>query len=314
MKAIGGYFELELNGKNEYHFDAIRLNTARNALEYILKSKKYDKIFIPYFTCDVLMQPIEKLKIGFEYYTIDEKFEPVFDYSKIKDNECLLYTNYFGLKDSFVAKIALNCKNLIVDNAQSFYSRPIENVDTFYSPRKFFGLPDGGYLYTDKKIEEDYKKDVSYERFEHLLRRIDENAEAGYKYFTENDEKLDNLPILEMSNLTQKLLKSIDYDSIAKKRIANYSYLDKELGNSNKLKIDFNKTQVPMVYPFWASSDLRKKLIEDKIYTAKYWPNVIEWSEKNSLESKFAEEIIHLPIDQRQTEKELDEILNSIRR
>lgn len=312
MKSIGGYFELELSSKNEYHFDAIRLNTGRNALEYIMLSKKYKKVYMPYYTCDVLLQPIYKYVINFEFYSIDEKFEPIFDFSKIADDECFLYTNYFGLKDEYVNVIASFCKNLVIDNAQSFYSMPVNQVDTFYSPRKFFGVPDGGYLYTNKKLEIEYEKDFSHSRFDHLLTRIDKNAESGYGAFVANDEKLDNVPILEMSQLTQTLLKSIDYDFIAQKRIANYLYLDKELGSSNKLKIDFNKTQVPMVYPFWGNSELRKKLIENKIYTAKYWPNVIEWSQENSLEAQFAEEIIHLPIDQRLTEKELDVILKNI--
>jgi hypothetical protein len=34
MQPIGGYFELELRKGKEYHTDAIRLNTGRNALEY----------------------------------------------------------------------------------------------------------------------------------------------------------------------------------------------------------------------------------------------------------------------------------------
>jgi hypothetical protein len=37
--SIGGYFELELSRGEEYHSDAIRLNTGRNAFEYI-KSKE----------------------------------------------------------------------------------------------------------------------------------------------------------------------------------------------------------------------------------------------------------------------------------
>jgi hypothetical protein len=311
MKEIGGFFELELDAKNEYHIDAIRLNTARNALEYILKSKNYTKIFIPYFTCDVLMQPIEKLKVACEFYSIDEKFEPIFDFSKIKGNECFLYTNYFGLKDSFVNKISLNCKNLIIDNAQSFYSKPIDNVDTFYSARKFFGLPDGGYLYTDKKIEEDYKKDLSYERFEHLLRRIDENAEAGYKSFTENDKKLDNLPILEMSNLTHKILDSIDYDSVKSKRIKNYKYLHQSLKDRNLLKFEKSNVQVPLVYPFWTKDlKLKKTLIENKIYCATYWPNILEWCKEDSLEVMLTKELIHIPIDQRYGINEMDLIIN----
>ena len=36
MKEIGGYFELELVQNKEYHFDAIKLNSARNAFKYII--------------------------------------------------------------------------------------------------------------------------------------------------------------------------------------------------------------------------------------------------------------------------------------
>lgn len=43
MKEIGGFFELELPQKEEYHSKAIRLNTGRNCLEYILKSNNYKK-------------------------------------------------------------------------------------------------------------------------------------------------------------------------------------------------------------------------------------------------------------------------------
>ena len=50
MKPIGGYFELELNHFAEYHSEAIALNTARNALEYALRTDEYQKIYIPYFS------------------------------------------------------------------------------------------------------------------------------------------------------------------------------------------------------------------------------------------------------------------------
>jgi hypothetical protein len=312
MKAIGGYFELELKKNEEYHKDALSLNTGRNAFEYILKTNTYTKVYIPYFTCDVLLQPILKLKLKFEFYSIDEKLEPIFDFSKIEEGECFLYTNYFGLKDSFVKQLSEKCNNVIIDNAQSFYSKPVNDFNTFYSPRKFFGIPDGAYLYTSKIIKDDLNQDLSYDRFDHLLRRIDVSPEEGGKYFSINDERLNNLPILEMSNLTKRILESIDYKSIAKQRISNYLFLDEKLGKLNKLKLDFDKNQVPMVYPFWGNRDLRKKLIKNKIYCAKYWPNVREWVKTNALEYKLAEEVIYLPIDQRYDLKDMELIVNMI--
>ena len=153
MKAIGGYFELELNRGVEYHKNAIKLNTGRNCLEYIIKTSGIQKIYIPAYTCNVIMEPIIKLKIKFEFYNIDENLEPIFN-KDLSVNEALLYTNYFGIKDKSVKKLArIYKKKLIVDNSQSFFSKPYNILGTFYSPRKFFGVPDGGYLYCKKKID-----------------------------------------------------------------------------------------------------------------------------------------------------------------
>lgn len=40
---IGGYFELELKKGTDYHSKALKLNTGRNAFEYILKVKGYKR-------------------------------------------------------------------------------------------------------------------------------------------------------------------------------------------------------------------------------------------------------------------------------
>jgi hypothetical protein len=312
MTAIGGYFCLELNIQNEYHTSAIRLNTGRNALEYLLIARQYKKIYLPYYTCNALLEPIRKLNLSYDFYFIDENLESVFDYSTIGEDECFLYTNYFGIKDNFISTLKIKCANLIIDNAQAFYSKPLEGIDTFYSCRKFFGVADGSYLYTSKLIEATFETDISHGRFEHLLRRIDTSAEDGYSYFVDNDKSLSNQPILAMSNLTRRILESVDYEKIAIIRRENYKYLEHTLQEFNQIhpKLDL---QVPMVYPFYSRDlDLRKKLNENKIYTAQYWSNVLEWVPEESIEWRFTTNIIHLPIDQRYSREDLDKIITII--
>jgi hypothetical protein len=311
MGSIGGYFGLELRNGVEYHGSDIRLNTGRNALEYILRSRKYSKLYLPYFTCDVLLQPLARTGTSYEFYHIDNNLEPSFEFARIKDDEGFLYTNYFGLKDKYISALHEKCPNLIVDNAQAFYALPLQATDTFYSARKFFGVPDGAYLYTNKPLDVQLKKDVSYDRFEHLLRRIDIGAENGYPFFVKNDNLLGNVPLLTMSTITRSILSSIDYRGIAEKRKINYHYLHSALKMQNQLSLELDN-QVPMVYPFYATPVLREKLANNKIYTAAYWPNVLDWVPKKSLESDLASNIIHLPIDQRISVKELDEILNIV--
>lgn len=313
MKVIGGYFELELSICQEYHQNAICLNTARNAFEYILLANNYSKVYLPFFTCDVLLEPLQKHKIAYEFYNIDNQFEPLFDYDKVQLDEVFLYTNYFGLKDVFIEKLTTQFKRIIIDNAQSFFSMPIRGIDTFYSPRKFFGVPDGAYLFTDNLLDFKLGKDVSINRFSHLLKRIDVSAEYGYSDFVENDESLKSQSILEMSNLTRTLLNAIDYKSIANKRKINFSYLHKKLKTINKLELKINDNQVPMAYPFWSDNlDLKRILQESKIYCATYWPNVKDWVVLKSLEYQLVNEVVYLPLDQRYNEYDMQLIIEII--
>lgn len=313
-EAIGGYFELELNKKPLFHKDAIALNSGRSGFEYILLANKYTKVFIPYYTCDVLLQPLKRNNITYEFYVINERLEPVFDFEKLKPNEAFLYTNYFGLKDDYVEFITSRYSNIIIDNAQSFFSMPQNGADTFYSPRKFFGLPDGGYVYCKKSLDFDFEKDqTSIDRMAHLLKRLAFDAETGYEDFKRNDEDLNDQPMLQMSELTKKIISNIDYEAVKLIRFENSSFLHNKLKSTNKLLFDLNQNQTLMVYPYWKKElALKSKLQKNKIYCPTYWPNVKEWCNPDSLEYCMMNEVVFLPVDQRYGLKDMKFITESI--
>lgn len=313
MEAIGGYFSLELPLHQEYHKNAIRLNTGRNCLEYILRARGYKKVYVPYYTCEAVMEPINKLGIPYEFYHIDIHFE-IRDRITLKSDEALLYTNYFGLKQRYVEQLAEKYgSNLIVDNTQAFYAKPIQGIDTFYTCRKFFGVADGAYLYTDAFLEENFEQDESYDRMDHLLKRIDLSAEQGFADFRRVDDGLDNQPIRKMSKLTQRIMQSIDYEAVAKKRRENYQMLHKVLGEKNNLVLSLDDVAVPMVYPFLSPIDvLREKLIENKVFVARYWHNVLEWTTDQDIEYLLAFQMQPLPVDQRYGKGEMTLLLDII--
>jgi hypothetical protein len=313
MTPIGGYFELELFSGKHYHAEALRLNTARRCFEYVLRVRKYHKIYIPYFICEVMLEPIRKLQVEYAFYSINEAFEPIFDKS-LGMNEALLYINYFGLQQSTVVKLTKRHRNVIIDNAQSFYAESLAGVDTFYSARKFFGVPDGAYLYTGLRLPDDLLIDKSYDRMAHLLKRIDCSAEEGYADFKANDDSLMDNPICTMSKLTEALLRSIDYEQAKKKRIANYIFLTEFLNSNNRLSLLPLNGTVPMVYPFWSEDEnLRSRLIKNKVFVATYWPNVFEWCNESQLEYLLAKDVLPLPIDQRYGEEDMRRIVDVIK-
>ena len=147
----------------------------------------------------------------------------------------------------------------------------------------------------------------------HLLKRIDLSAEQGFADFRKVDDGLDNQPIRRMSKLTQRIMQSIDYEAAAKKRRENYQMLHEVLGKENKVVLPLEAYAVPMVYPFLTTiKGIREKLIENKVFVARYWPNVLEWTTEKEIEYLLAYQMQPLPIDQRYDNRDLKRIIDVI--
>lgn len=310
--SIGGFFSLELPIQHqEYYPGAVAVNSGKNAFEYILASYgfKVKKVYLPYFTSRIMIKPLQEHNIPHEYYHINENLE-IASNIELHEGELLVYTNYFGLKGEYVKKIApIYGQSLIIDNAQAFFEKPLSNVNTFYSPRKFFGVLDGGYVYTQGTNKPLLTESISYDRMSYLLKRIDTSAEEAYPDYKSSCH-LGGFPVQKMSKLTHRILGSLDYEAIAYARRKNFSKLSEKLASSNKLHIDLGNS-VPLVYPYLTDDDkLRSHLIANKVYVAQYWPNVLDWCENDDLEYYLATHIIPLPIDQRYDEEDMKRILD----
>lgn len=315
IRSLGGYLELELNRGEEYHSNCIKLNSGRAAFEYLIRAGNFSKVYLPAFTCDAMLEPLHKLKLDYEFYSIKENFTPYIELSKIETDSAFVYNNYFGINTANVNNIIGETFNEIIDNSQAFFAKPLESVDVFYSPRKFFGIPDGGYLYSNKSVGEELDIDVnSHKRFSHLIGRINEEAEKHYTEFKENDKSLTNEPIKRMSILTQRLLQNIDYEYVKRVRKENFKILDSQLSSSNKLTLLVNNTDVPLVYPYLTSNGslIKQNLISKKIFVPTYWPNVADRCKPGSFEYELYENLVALPIDQRYGGKEMNYIIEVI--
>lgn len=315
--AIGGYFELaDRDAEGNYPVDGVRLNTSRNALEYIISSIPNCKhVYLPLYTCEAVIQPFKRLPdVGFSFYHINNQFE-IADEINLQEGEYLIANNYFGIKDAYIAELSRIYGNrLIVDNAQALFAPALPGIKTAYSARKFVGVADGGFAVgvSDSDVS-NYDMDDASKHDSHLLIRKEQGAEAGFKDYQQNECKLSNQPIRRMAYRTQDILLHIDYDKVISKRRANFKYLHMALCGCNQLSLpELSTFACPMVYPFIgpADADLRNKLIANHIFVARYWPNVIEWSNPEDLEYTFATRLIPLPIDQRYGNEDMDKIIS----
>ena len=315
MKEYGGYIEFENYHGNMLHERAIALNCGRNALAYLCEAKKIKKLYLPYFLCSSVPNLCDKIGVEYGYYPINEKFEPIFNQA-LGEDEWLYIVNFYGQLDSdYLTAWKQKYGRVIVDNAQSYFQTPAEGMDTLYTCRKYFGVADGAFLYTDTKLNRELPQDESFERMHFLLGRFERSANEFYSEYVANNKLFATEPIKRMSRLTENLLHGIDYENIAKKRQDNFDYLDTQLCDVNELRL--KSVYGAFMYPLLIQNGaaVRKKLQKEKIYIPMLWPNVLEECSLDSLEYHYAADILPIPVDQRyeiEDMKYLVEVINRV--
>lgn len=308
---IGGYFNTEEYDGQPYH-GGIAVNTGRNAIELAIRMRGHKKVWLPFYSCTSMIQPMQRMGLPYSFYHIDEDFLPILTAEEAED-ACVIIINYFGLLTDVLPRLVKRYCCTIVDNTQAFFVYPLPGVDTVYSCRKFFGVPDGGYLCTNGSAHLG-QQDVSYLRtFPNM--RFELGAAAGYGAFRENEQFLDNQPAKRMSKLTQNTMRSLAYSKIMHRRQANFSFLHHRLGKKNILSPSLQgHIAGPFCYPFIGEPGLRDFLISQKIYVATYWQEVLARVESTDIEAYYTQKLIPLPVDHRYGESEMAHIADVISR
>ncbi len=176
-------------------------------------------------------------------------FEPMFNQT-LGEDEWLYIVNFYGQMDNNALMCwKQKCDRVIIDNAQSYFQMPIEGVDTLYTCRKYFGVADGAFLYTDMKLKREIPQDESFERMHFLLGRFERCANQFYSEYVANNKLFATEQVKQMSQLTENLLHGIDYESIAKKRQDNFDYLDGQFYDINELSL--KASMVHLCIRFW---------------------------------------------------------------
>ncbi|MBD5103971.1 MAG: hypothetical protein HDT47_03800 [Ruminococcaceae bacterium] len=315
MKEYGGYLPLELqHGKAYYNFDndkIIKTNSGLTAIYCALSAINPKKVYLPYFVCPTVDNLVSSMGFEIVQYNIDKDFQPI--NLNCSDEDCVLLVNYFGINTDMVIKNYSRFNNVIIDNTQAFFAEPIfrKNVFNVYSCRKFIGTSDGGYLIGTDLPEVNMEQDCSGKRASFLLMQYEYGTNEAYQDSIENYNQIRD-ERKRMSNLTERILESVDYTFVKDRRQRNFQELCKLLGGLNKLKLDLSDNDIPYTYPFMIRKDIRSKLVEHKIYVP--WI----WKEKNTddyfgiPEYDFTKYIFHLPIDQRYSERDMDYIAQTV--
>lgn len=311
--AIGGYFELELPRPRQLPYpQAHRYQSARSAFLALLRVGKPRRVWMPRYLCDSMFAALREAGVEQVPYSINQQFEVASEID-LQAGDWFYYVNYFAVRSDYVTRLLtqFNPGQVVLDHCQAFFAAPLPCLAVIYSPRKFFGVPDGGLIVTALPLEVPGVQDrLSRQRVEAQLERLAESPESGYQSYVRSESSLADLEPRRMSLLTSRILASVDFASAQGRRNDNFRHLHERLGHLNRLYLDPVRIDGPMCYPLLIDAEgLRAFLIASRVFVATYWPDVLEHAASDSDEARLVRQILPLPCDQRYDERDMSRIV-----
>lgn len=313
---MGGFFGLELPEYNNFPFDESDFcaftNSGRTALACILDNlPRPRRIYIPRYICHTLAEPLTDFST--ETYGCRADLSPILP-DDAQQEDIIILVDYFGLTARHVLDAAAQFPGqVIVDATTALFSKSGEQFPTFYSPRKFVGVPDGGVACAPFPLVQRPEATTPTSAASlHLLQRIEGGVLSAAAAAQQAENALCGTRFA-MSPLTRRLLRSINFQTVSQKRLSNYRTLHRSLASLNRLKLPEHPDSPPMYYPFVCGiPGMRDDLIDAGVALPLFWEEVIDTTPAHSTENTLARTLLPLPIDQRYDENDMQKLLRLI--
>lgn len=294
-------------------------------LDTIKDQVKYKKALLPSYICKSVIQPF--LDKGYEcsFYGIDLNLNPIIDTIDDAMVGVFVHMGYFGFATNKNIQRQLEVMKskgiFIVEDVThtlfSEYSRYPQNDFYIASIRKWLGIPSGGFLATDKfdiaKPNEQNSKFIELRKESLFLKSVyvktgnEDLKNIFLAKFREAENLLDNdANAYRIDDLSLQIINKIDKKEIVEKRRRNYLSLLDKIKKLNNIEIIFRELPhevCPMFFPVLIKEErdvVRKKLVENKIYSPIHWEIPTGLNEEKCPESnKLYKMELSIPCDQR---------------
>jgi hypothetical protein len=298
---IGGFLGLDPSvlGRPPCPGARTAFSTGRACLAAILDLVRPRVVYLPRFVCPVVHRVVAERGCRCEWFGLDQGLRPQLP-AALPADAMVLVVNYFGLLGPVVDRVAgESAATVVIDDAQAFFHRPGRGVWAFNSARKFFGVPDGAWLFgpASPPCHERARPGTA-----HLEFRDAPHAFARYR--SAEADRTDEP--LGASLLTRALLGHTDLDGVAAVRRANHAHLHRRLAAHNRLQLPLGDDAVPLCYPFLPRRVLsHAQLHAQRIWVPRFWPDMPRAGE-HAWTDELAEDLLPLPVDQRYGPDDMD--------
>lgn len=349
MKEIGSIFPLSETDLNEQMVDTPVSEKEGVYLYSLCREALYDiavsfqtsnkKALLPAYTCQTVISPFTQAGWTCHFYSIKKNLRIdndnlIASVEKLKPSLLLVHPYYgMDLCENEIETLETACRfgvKIIHDVTQCLFStQSLPFVDyRVGSYRKWFPIPDGGFLSTNENIDffrhhkvwnekftvrqadAMYLRNIYFERKEQRIKDISIRLSKSADHVSE-----DSIIPHCMSSLSFSLLQKEDRKRNQSRRMDNYLFLHNHLkGNAKYRPVCDDISQVttaPLYFTVFAEDrkSLQKLLAENRIYAPVIWPVEDKAVLINDDVRYIYEHLLAIPCDQRYDTEDMQRIV-----
>jgi len=289
--------------------------TARAVLAQLLRTHDLRRIWFPAYCCPEMAQAPAGYEMCFYPVGAGVQPDPSWLEAHVNSGDVVLAINYFGQSPGadFRALVAARDDILwIEDCAQALEPETPWGDWQIFSPRKLFGVPDGGIarcrnaakaIKPSPPVPADHRfSEMS--QIAPLLWRFEDAGESEnatwYKAFKDAERQSAVTDREAISAFSQRLLQAIDATEVAAKRRANAAALHDLLPQSLRFW-QMPPAAPPLGYPVLLDNrdSVAAKLAEQGLFCATHWRDIPAPADAFPAEQDLSQRLLTLPCDQR---------------
>ena len=325
--------------------DRIYYSLCREALYDLaiyLRKENENIALIPAYTCQTVITPFEEVGWNCIFYSIQKDLRIDTHSLEVLTSQfhpsVLVVHPFYGMEfnsqeEKTLQQINNHGTKVILDLTQCLFSTKRYSFVDFYvaSYRKWFPIPDGGFLECD--INKTALLQPQKENTEYTERQISAMYLRG-QYFGNGDQRTKTISIQlnkkaeffarqnttphKMSDIAYSLLLKENIQDNQEKRFENYTFLFRNIRESNKIKkvcqnLD-EVTTAPLYFSIYVQNrpELQHILAQDAIYAPVLWPVEDKKVLINDDIRYIYDHILCIPCDQRYTIEDMQRVITII--
>lgn len=344
VREYGSNFEYEVDigylpeDRVENYNNVAFLSNGRECLYAIGKAhQKNHTVLMPALCCPSMVQPFRQLGRDIQYYGLNDDLTIDMECleGKLSDNSILLVMHYYGRtsynRDALQSLISTYSNVIVIqDCTQNCFSKELyDSTGDYYigSLRKWMGIPDGAFVVSRKggfissesdpdAVEIDRISDAMQKKALYLRNGDAALKQSFRKTFAEHMQLLKGqIAPHRMSEISGRILKSLDTERLCEKRRNNYNRLLFALSNEFPCITKYCVDQsCPLCLPIVVSErdDVQRELARRGIYTQVLWPMPDDSKGICTVSDFFSGHMLAVPSDQRYSESDMDYICQNL--